>query len=155
MRWAFVFSAALLVWMALERLAGLHDTRIHLHMYLTLLWAFPAIAIYVLAMRKRRKNHFPFSWKDGFKSGLLLTGFVTLLSPLCQWITSSFISPDYFQNVTAFVVNQGMMSLEEAKNQFNLGSYMVQSAFGALVMGILTSAVVALFLKRKPKVEKV
>jgi len=41
------------------------------------------------------------------------------------------------------------MNLENAQAYFNLKSYMIQSAFGALAMGVVTAAVVAFFMKSK------
>jgi len=46
-------------------------------------------------------------------------------------------------------IASGMMNDDQAEKYFNLTSYMMQSAIGALVMGAITAAVVALFLKRR------
>lgn len=42
-------------------------------------------------------------------------------------------------------------SVEDAQAYFNLESYMVQSTVGALMMGIVTSAIVAVFVRSKSK----
>ena len=44
-KWALIFIASLLVWMALERLVGLHDTHLAYHPYVTN--AFAIVAIFV------------------------------------------------------------------------------------------------------------
>ena len=41
------------------------------------------------------------------------------------------------------------MSQEDAEAYFNLNSYIVQSIAGALMMGVVTAAIVALILKKK------
>ena len=84
-------------------------------------------------------------------SGLLnvLSVFIAIISPLTQYIISTYISPEYFQNVIDFAVENGKMTLENAQGYFNLKSYMLQGAFGALAMGVVTSAVVAFFVKSK------
>jgi len=46
-------------------------------------------------------------------------------------------------------VNSGEMAKGEARSYFSLGSYILQSAIGSLVMGTVTGAVVAVFVKRK------
>ena len=90
------------------------------------------------------------TYKQGFISGLIITIIVSLLAPLTQWITSTIITPEYFPNVIAHSVETGYhSSLEEAEAYFNLKNYMVQSVIGALVMGIITTAVVALFVRSK------
>jgi len=72
-----------------------------------------------------------------------------LLTPLVQWITHTIITPDFFENIRAYSVEQGMMTQEEAEGYFSLSGYIVQSMIGALGMGIITSAIVAFFTRTK------
>lgn len=151
-KWAFIFMAVLLLWMVLERAVGLHDDYIHLHPYLTMVYIIPAIWIYVLALKDKKKNFYngKMSYKQGFVSGVIISIIVTLFSPLNQWIISEIITPDYFNNVIAHSVETGYyLTLEEAQAQFNLKNYIIQSTVWAIGMGILTSAIVALFVREK------
>jgi|SRR5690554_886374 len=151
-KWAFIFIAMSLLWMVLEKAVGLHSTHIDKHMYVTNLFAIPAILIYVLALREKKTKDYNgvMSFKQGFVSGLIITIIVAIFSPLTQWIISTIITPEYFPTVISYSVETGYhSSLEEAEAYFNLQSYMVQSAIGALIMGIITSAVVAFFVKSK------
>lgn len=143
--------ATMLVWMILERAVGLHDEHIDKHQYLTNLFAIPAIVVYVLALLDKRKNFFngTMTYMQGFVSGLIITIIVAVFSPLLQWIISTIITPDYFSNVIAYSVETGYFeTLKEAEDYFNLSNYMVQSAVGALIMGIVTTAIVAIFTRR-------
>ena len=152
LKWALIFVAMSLLWMVLEKAVGLHSTHIDKHMYLTNLFAIPAILVYVLALKNKKKNFYngQMTYKQGFLSGLIITIIVALLAPLTQWITSTIITPEYFPNVIAHSVDTGFYeTVEEAEAQFNLKTYMVQSVIGALVMGVITSAVVALFVRSK------
>jgi len=154
LKWALIFVGMSLLWMVLEKAVGLHSTHIDKHMYLTNLFAIPAILVYVFALRDKKKNYYngEMTYKQGFVSGLIITAIVTLLAPLTQWITSTVITPEYFPNVIAHSVETGFhSSLEEAEAYFNLKNYMVQSVIGAFVMGLLTTAIVALFVRSKPK----
>ncbi|MFN7327183.1 MAG: hypothetical protein ACK5SQ_11430, partial [Chitinophagales bacterium] len=54
-RWALVFGAMSLLWMMLEKMAGLHDQHIAKHAIYTNLVAIPAIAVYVFALRDKAK----------------------------------------------------------------------------------------------------
>jgi len=89
------------------------------------------------------------TWNQGFMTGLIITIIVTLLSPLTQWITHTVITPDFFENIRAYSVQEGLMSSEEAADYFSLSGYIVQSMIGALGMGIITSAVVSFFTRSK------
>ena len=153
-KWAFIFIGSLLLWMLLERLAGLHDKHIDKHQYLTMLYSIVAIALYVFALLDKRKNFYNgvITYKQGFITGLIITVIVTIFSPLTQWVISSVITPDYFENVIKYSVETGYhKSIADAKVQFNLKSYIVQSTVGALVMGIITTAIVAIFTRMKSK----
>lgn len=150
-KWGILFTAMLLLWMMLEKGLGWHDEQIEKHHLYTNLVAIPAIAFYVIALVDKRKNYYSgaMSYKQGFTSGLIMSLVVMLLSPFSQIITSLYITPNYFENVIAYVVSHQQMTQEEAESYFNLSNYIIQSALFTPFMGILTSALVALFLKRK------
>ncbi|WP_320815524.1 DUF4199 domain-containing protein [Flavobacterium sp.] len=150
-KWGIIFTISGLLWMYIEKLLGWHDELIAKQPIYTLLFSVIAIALFVFALRDKKVNFFQnnMDWKQGFLSGCIVSLFVALLSPISQYITIEVISPDYFQNAIKFAVDHNRMSLEEAQAYFNLKSYMFQAAFGALSMGIVTSAIVAYFIKTK------
>ena len=151
-KWAIIFSVMGLAWMVLEKALGWHDEHIDQHMYLTNLFAIPAIVVVVMALKDKKKNFFSgsMSYMEGFKSGLIMTLIIAALSPLTQWITSEIITPEYFPNVIAYSVESGYhATVAEAEAQFNLSNYMLQGAIGALIMGIVTVAIAMIFLRTK------
>ena len=150
-KWALIFIVMMLLWMVLERLTGLHDVHIDKHPIYTNFVAILAILVYVLALLDKRKNFYNgvMSYKQGFMAGLIITLIVTAFSPLTQYITSTIISPEYFTNVINYSVNEGLMSQTEAEEYFNLKSYLVQVIIFTPIMGIVTTAIVAIFTKSK------
>ena len=137
--------------MFLEKGLGWHDESIAQHAIYTNLFAIVAIVLYVLALLDKRKNYYDgrMTWSQGFISGILISIVVALLSPLAQYITHTFITPDYFNNVIEYSVKSGVMKREAAEEYFNLTSYIIQSFFFALVVGVVTSAIVAFFVRTK------
>lgn len=81
--------------------------------------------------------------------GVGMTIVVAILSPLTQWLAHSFVSPHFFTNMVEYAVSSSNMTEAQALSYFNLQSYMIQSVIGAVVMGVITSAVVALFVRTK------
>ena len=150
-RWGVIFTAVILLWMWGEQLVGLHGRYIAQHATYTNLFAIPAILVYVLALRQKKARDCSgsMSWKQGMQAGLIITLVVVLLSPAAQWLTHTVITPDYFANVQAYAIAQGMMTEAEAAAYFSLNNYMLQSVIGAAIMGILTSVIVAFFLRTK------
>jgi len=151
-KWAFLFTGMGLIWMVLEKLSGLHDTYIDYHIYVTNLFAIPAIIVMVLALKDKKKNTYfgHMSYKQGLISGIILSLFISLLSPLSQWITTFIITPEYFPNVIKRSVEIGYYkTTAEAEANFNYTNYAIQGALGALFMGAVTTAIAMLFIKSK------
>lgn len=151
-KWAIIFVIMSLAWMVLEKLCGLHGKYIDYHLYLTNLFAIPAIWVMVLALKDKKKNHYNgnMSYKQGLISGIFISIFIALMSPLSQWVISYIITPEYFPNVIKRSVEIGYFkTTAEAEAQFNYPNYAKQSAIGALVMGVLTSAIAMLFITTK------
>ncbi|MDT0686879.1 DUF4199 domain-containing protein [Autumnicola psychrophila] len=150
-KWGFIFTAAAILWIVFEKSMGWHSELIGKHYLYTNFFGIVAVLIYFLALLDKRKNFYAegMSWSQGFVSGIILTVVITILSPLSQYITSVFISPEYFENIIEYTVASGRMAREDAEAYFNLSSYILLNTFSALGMGIVTSAIVALFLRKK------
>jgi membrane glycosyltransferase len=151
LKWAVIFTITILCWMLLERTLGWHEEQIANHQWLTLLFAPFSILMYLLEMREKRRRVYggKMTWIQGFITGVILSVFIALLSPLAQYITHNFITPKYFNNVIEYSVTNDLMTRTKANEFFNINNYILQSAFGALGLGIATAAVVAIFVRKK------
>jgi len=150
-KWGLIFTAVALLWMVFEKSMGWHGERIDQHATYTNFFGILAIVVFVFALLdKRRQLGGVMSWKEGFISGAIISLVVAILSPFAQWLTHRVISPEYFPNAIDFAVANNKATQEEAEAYFNLGNYMLQGSIGGLVMGLVTAAIVALFLRKKP-----
>lgn len=149
-KWAIIFSVVSLLWMCFEKLIGLHDEYIEKHATYTMLFSIPAVVIIIFALIDKRNNYYrgAMSWKQGFISGMIITLFLVILSPLNNFITFRFITPDYFSSMINFVTSTGLMSRTEAVKEFSFNNYLIQGLIGAAIMGTITSAIVAYFVRR-------
>lgn len=150
-KWGLLFVLMTLAWITGEKLFGLHSEHIDKHPIYTNFIAIPAILIYVFALIEKRNKFYGgvMTYKQGFVSGLIITLIVTILSPLTQVIVSKVISPEFFPNAISYAVSSGTSSQADAEKYFNLGSYIIQGLIGAPIMGIITTAIVAIFTRRK------
>ena len=106
----------------------------------------------VFALKDKKKNYYNgrISYQQGLIAGVFISVFIALLSPLSQWITSYVITPEYFTNAIKRSVELGYYpTREEAEANFNFQNYVIQGVVGALVMGILTTAIAMLFIRTK------
>lgn len=154
LKWAAIFTVVGLLWMVLEKITGLHGKYIDYHMYLTNLFAVPAIWMMVLALREKKYNFYngQITYGQGLISGIILSIFIAILAPFSQYITSYIISPEYFPNVIKRSVEIGYYTTTaEAEANFNFTNYAIQGTIGALLMGVVTSSIVMIFLRSKSK----
>lgn len=151
-KWAIIFSIIGLLWMVLEKITGLHGKNIDYQMYLTNVFAIPAIIIMVMALKEKKKKFYggQISYKEGLISGIILSLIIAVLSPLTQWITSYVISPEYFPNVIKRSVELGYYrTTVDAEAHFNYKNYATQGAIFSFIMGVATTAIAMIFIRTK------
>ncbi len=150
-KWGFLFTLAALLWMVFEKTMGWHDVHIAKHAIYTNFFALIAITVFIFALINKRNTDLggKMTWTQGFISGIIISIVIAILAPLSQYITHEFITPNYFENAIANAVDNAGMTKENAEAWFNYNSYTIQAVFGALAMGVVTSALVALVVKRK------
>ena len=122
--------------------------------YLTNLFAIPAIWMMVLALKEKKEKFYngKITYKQGLISGIILSLLIALMSPITQWITTYIITPEYFPNVIKRSVEIGYYkTTAEAQANFNYKNYAIQGAIATLIMGIITTAIVMIFLRAKNK----
>ena len=152
-KWAIFFSVMTLAWIFFERMLGFHGDKVHQHATFTNFVAIPSIAIYIFGILEKRRTHFhgKMNYAEGFITGLKITLFVMLLSPLVNYLALVYVSPNYLTNIGSYAVSNDLISQEQADVTFSLTSYILQGLIGAGVMGFLTTTVVAIFTRRLPK----
>lgn len=150
-KWAVLFTIIAMVWMVFEKSMGWHDEMIADHPMYTMLFMIPAILLYIIALRDKRDNQLggKMTWMQAFISGTIISLIIAILSPLSQWITHTYITPDYFDNAIQYSVENHQYTLEAANKYFSLSSYIIQSTAWAFFAGLITSAIVALFVRKK------
>ncbi|MFH1000166.1 MAG: DUF4199 domain-containing protein [Bacteroidota bacterium] len=150
LKWGMLFIIAMIVWMIFEKLMGWHGPKIEQHPIYTNFYALVAILVYVLAFLDKRKNdRSKMEWRQGFVYGLGITLVVILLNPLNQWLVNYIISPEFFPNAINYAVENGKLSQEDAESYFSFENYLIQSSIGGLLMGTISSALIALFIQKK------
>ncbi len=149
-KWAIIFFIVGLAWMYFEKAMGWHGPKIEQHPIYTNLFAIIAIALYVFALRDKKASlGGTMTWKQGFIAGVIISLIIAVLTPLSQYLTHNVITPEYFPNAQAKAVELGKLSQEEAEAYFNLKTYIIQSAMFAPIVGIVTSAIVAIFVRSR------
>lgn len=130
---------------------GWHGEKINLHDTLTNLFAIPALVIYIFALRNKRQAYYSgkMNWLQGFFCGVLISVMIAILNPLVQFITTKYISPEFFPNAIDYAVEIESRTRHQAERYYTLSNYILRGIIGAITMGAITSAVVAVFVRGK------
>jgi hypothetical protein len=142
-KWAAIYMAMTLGWALLGKALGMHDVRIQYNLLFNTAVVIPSFPIYLWAIREMTGAR-PTAYGRRVVSGLLLTGFITVLGPLNPVISMRVISPQFFENAIRYVVDSGMMREAEARQQFNLTAFVAQGFIGGPIFGLVLSLIVAI-----------
>lgn len=155
--WAVIYTLASLLWTVLEKSLGFHDEYVGGQMTFVWLFGLVAIPIYFFALKDKRDNFYNRSanWTQLFLSGVIISVFVALLSPLAQYISLDLISPDFIKNNINYFVTANKMTAERAEMFFSFRSLVIQAISNGISVGVILSAILALFLRNEAKQQPV
>lgn len=151
-KWGIRYAFLWILWLFIEKSSGYYESKISDYALYSMLFTIVTIFVYYVAIKEKKKNFFKdeMSWKQACVTGIFLTIVMAVLTPFCQIIFHKAIAPEFFPNMIEYSVSKGN-SKEVAENYFNLSSFIIQNIFSTLSLGVVISAVVALFLQTKPK----
>lgn len=150
-KWAFRFTLLILAWAIAEKFTGLHDIRIDKYFYFDMLFAFPAVLFYVLALKEKKKYFFnnEMNWTQGFIGGMVLSVFITFLMPFALYIIYTTVSPDFFENIIQYKTENSKTAVDTLQKTFNMKSFIFSETFFGLSKGIITGALISFFIRTK------
>ena len=150
-KWAIRFTLLTLAWAIGEKMIGLHDKYIADYFMYSMLFAVPAFLFFYLAVNEKKKYGYTneMTWKQGFVAGMVISSVIALLNPLSQIVIYKAITPHFFENLIVYKTKNTSMNLKTAQEIFNVKSYIIQGIFTTLSFGIITGAIVSLFIKNK------
>ena len=122
-KWAVIMSLVLLVWLTVLKFLGLQEPeQIGLFVIVVNVYYVLLFGLYILAIRERRSRQRGYiSRRDGFLTGLLITLFLVVLSPLNMAIFYYLINPGFFKVMIEFNVSNGVAA-QVAEADYNLSS---------------------------------
>ena len=150
-KWAIISIIIFLAWMTLEKEIGFHSEKIKWQPLFNLLYIFPTFIVYFLALKDKKNKYYngEMNWKQGLISAIVISFIIVIFSPITQFITHEFISPDFLENTINQIVLSKKLTLEEAKEYTTLTSSIWKNISDGLSFGVVIGAIVAYILKTK------
>lgn len=151
LKWAILFSVALLCWILFEKTMGWYQDEISDFWWLTLFFEPFALLIYLLALREKRRVVYnrKITWAQAILSGVIISFIVAILSPITEYIAYNFFTPENFNAVSESSVTNELMARSKLNDVFNINNYRWESAFGLFGFGILNTIVAGFFVRKK------
>ncbi len=146
LRWGLIIGAANLIWLYGSYYLGMHTSglaMIQMVMLASLL--FPVVG-YVPAMRSIARVVPDMSFIEGIRSGAIIVGIVAVFAVISQLGYHKFIFPEFTEymagEIGKYYQDQGLTEVEDgARQTFGLRSCLIQSALGAMMVGMITITV--------------
>lgn len=145
-KWGIRYTFCYLAWAIFEKVLGVFGENMSYYMLSSLLFYLFASVIYTVALKEKKANYFNnnMDWKQGTATGLYMTIVIAILMPLTQASIHEVIAPEFFENMIA--VSKDKVA---AANYFNLKSYIMQTVFFTLSIGMVIAAIVSYFIQTK------
>lgn len=150
LKWGLVIGLANAAWLHASYFFGMHTSGIGLIQVMVAMSFFISFVGYVFSMRAITRGEPETSFLEGMRSGVIIAGVAAVLAMLSQVIYFHWVNPGW----TAYMVAEtrkhfSAMGLEapqveemaiQAEKSFGLTSYVIQAGLGALISGIVFSA---------------
>ena len=151
LKWAILFSVALLCWILFEKTMGWYQDEISDFWWLTLFFEPFALLIYLLALREKRRVVYnrKITWAQAILSGVFISFIVAILSPVTEYIAYNFFTQENFNAVSESSVTNELMAKSKLNDVFKINNYRWESAFGLFGFGILNTIVAGFFVRKK------
>ncbi len=152
-KWAIIIYFVTLAWSFVEKITGYHDEKINQYAYFSLLFFLILPFLYIKAIKEKKDSYYKgtMTWQQGMVSGVIISFIYMLTCPFSQLVIHNIISPNFFKNSIQAAIKTNSMTKSQAENYFNLSSFIIQSAFGAISFGIVFAGIAGLILQSKSK----
>jgi hypothetical protein len=158
-KWGLVIGLANLVWLYLAYYLGLHTSGIMVFQVFMLVWLAITVTGFILALRAVKRQNPALSYLQGIGAGAVSALVSAVAAVVAQVGYFTVVHPAWpevmAQQTKAHFTAQGMSPPQveqmvlQARGSFTLSNYAVSSAASALIVGIVLSAIIMIFLRRR------
>lgn len=151
-KWGLIIGLANMGWLYASFLFGLHNSGIGLMQVTVAMSFFISLAGYAFALRSITWAEPELSFLEGMRSGVIVAGIAAVLAMISQVVYFQWINPGWTDYMVAETRKHfSAMGLDatqveemaiQADKSFGLNSYVIQAGLGALISGIVFSALV-------------
>jgi hypothetical protein len=161
-KWGLFIGLANLVWLYLAYFLGLHTSGILVFQVFMVVWLAVTVTGFILTLRATKRQNPSLSYWGGLGAGSVAAVVSAVVAVIAQVGYFTVVHPAWpqvmAQQTEAHFTAQGMspeqveQMVAQARGSFTLSNYAVASAATALIVGIVLSAIIMVFLRRRPAI---
>ncbi len=155
LKWGIIIGLAGMIWLYLSYYLGMRSNGIDLVQAVWLIGGVISLVGYIVGLRAIKKQEPELEYLEGVRSGAIIASIVAFFAVITHIGYLKVIDPgwpDYitgqvqahFENI-AFSTEQ----LEEIRDGYSLGATLRNSALGTVIVGVIFTAVIMLFLRKR------
>lgn len=159
LKWGIIIGLAGMVWQYGSYYTGMHSNGLAVIQVTGLLGFGITLVGTILGLREVKKQDPELEYLEGVKSGAIMAGIAAIIGVISQIGYFKLINPGW----TKYIVGQIQLLYQErgcpeaiieeivtqALKDFSLQGNIIQSVLGTVVMGIIFTAVIMLFLRKR------
>lgn len=160
LKWALILAFAMIGWLMVERIAGIHSFLIAYYPMST--WVYYLIVAFGIAMLMREVNEkvygFGSTFLDLVKHSLVMLLVLLPLQYLILWLYVRFINPGLLENLILYNIEYNAEMVPDEMNPesffeqyFAIGNYLLMFILGMAFLGFILTFLAAAFIRGKSK----
>jgi hypothetical protein len=158
-KWGLLIGVVNLIWLYLAYFLGLHTNGIMVFQIFMLVWLVLTVTGFICALRAVKQHDPSLGYFRGIGAGIVSAVVSAVVAVVAQVGYFTVVHPAWpevmAQQTEAHFTAQGMSPTQveqmvlQARGSFTLSNYAVSSAATALIVGIVLSAIIMVFLRRR------
>lgn len=157
LKWALILGIVHLFFILIDRLFGIYEFEsISKIVFSGIPFTISSIYSFTFALFniKSRRLLSEMTYKDGFKSGTIITLLFLLLLPIIHSL-AYLANPNYFSDAIQYAIINNKLTLEQAQFQYSFTFYLITNIITSTFSGLLMSSLIPLIVnKLKLKAEQ-
>lgn len=159
LRWGLIIGGANLIWLYLSFYLGMHSSGLKGIQIMSLVGVLLSVSGYLLALRTLTRRFPETDYRDGLRSGALIAGVAAVVAVLAQVGYFTLVNPGFTDEMVAltraYYLEAGLPEQEAtqiaegARTTYGIGFHTFQAALGAVMIGMVSSAIMMIFLRGK------
>ncbi len=157
LKWGIITGLAGMIWLYASYYLGLRSNGIALVQVAWLIGGLISLAGYTIGLRAIKKQDPELEYLEGIRSGAIIAGILAVFAAIAQVGYFKVIDPNWPTYIVSEVLTHykeiefSAEALADIRKSYSLGSTLIKSSLGTVISGIVITAVIMLFVRKRSR----